>query len=309
MRVAAVELQKEAAINAGEPWPPVADMTSQRRWQNSTSIVSALKPRRRSSAGMLVDVMSTSGDARQGSTASSSAIHVPGVAGGRREEPASRRTSAALDSDVTGPVSHTLNSTALPKQNEALQPAVKAGHRSMSVGVLPRPRHAAVTFANSTPITPISQSTAALGSVGRSIPSVSRHRKVAGTRSRTGDGEIEGQKRIALARSQAAYDSVLRYSTQLVLSETSVLAIIARVLKLRWRSQQAIMSEGQFVLATSVLAAYGLCDLDLANRRLVLRKRLIAAQVSFWRDAGVAMASEVKVIFSDPIFFSVGSGT
>ena len=126
-----------------------------------------------------------------------------------------------------------------------------------------------------------SRSTAALGPVakGKSRP----RQRTQADRSRgktTEDDDLLAQKKIALARTQAAYDGVLRYTSQIVLSEASVLAIIARVLKLRHRIQQTLLNEGQFTLAISLCASLGLVDLPTSDRRLRLRKRLTTVQVS-----------------------------
>ena len=170
-----------------------------------------------------------------------------------------------------------------------------AQRRSASVGGLPRgPRRDASDRHGS-------RSTAALGLAARGGKSTLRSRQRSqadrGRGKTVEDDDLLAQKKVALVRTQAAYDGVLRYASQIVLSEASVLAIIARVLKLRHQIQQTLLNEGQFTLAVSLCASLGLVDLPTSDRRLRLRKRLATVQVSLVTPAGSSVPTLLPLLF------------
>lgn len=181
-----------------------------------------------------------------------------------------KRVVHFADADDSMPIRPTARSASVPHAQQ---------HRSASTGVLTRaPRARSSTKQTS-------RSTAALAvAPGKLVTASSPRIPMVGTKTRSktekNEEEHSAQKQTALSRVQASYDAVVRYCGQLVLSESSVLAIIARVLKLRFRAQQALLSEGQFVVASSLCAAYGLMNIKVMERRLALRKRLVAVQVS-----------------------------
>jgi len=294
LHFAAVAAQKEAALKAGEPWPPVSENSSKKRWINSTSklpIATIGIGRRRSSAGSVAGVVaSLASDVRRASTSSVvSTCTGPVVRDLGSVVHSSSEDRNICPDNTLKDISHARSNVAVIPLREvsASQPPQKlfsrTHHRSVSVGVLPRSKPASVSFLSNA----MAQSTAAIGAVtgDLNIHSIARQRPGVESKNRKNtkqDEEVQEQMHIALSRMQSAYDSVLRYSSHLVLSEASVLAIIARVLKLRYRTQQSLLNEGQFVMSTAVCASFGLLDVAAAERQLVLRKRLITVQVIFY---------------------------